>query len=94
VDCNQIQVKEAAGRNSQEAGCPNEVLLVPVLGDVMLAGFFGMMLGVDRVTLRGVRMVTGLFMIAGAMMLGCMAMMLGGVLVVLGGFQMMLRGVF
>jgi hypothetical protein len=68
--------------------------MLPVVLGVMLAGFFGVMLGVVVVPLRDVRMVAGLFMIAGAVMLGGGAMMFGGVLVMLGGFQMMLRGVF
>ena len=49
--------------------------------------------GVGLVTLRDLRVVAGLFMIAGAMMLGGMAMMFGGVFVMLGGFMMMFRGV-
>ncbi len=61
------------------------MLLVPVLGDVMLAGFFGMMLGVDMVTVRGVRMVAGFLVIAGSVMFGCMAMVFGSLFVMLGG---------
>jgi hypothetical protein len=60
----------------------------------MLAGFFRVMLGVDVMTLRDVRVVAGFLVIARAMMLGGGAMMFGGVLVMLGGFQMMFRGVF
>ena len=55
----------------------------------MLAGFFGVMLGVRVMAMRDVGMVAGLFMISGGVMFGRCAMMLRGMLVMLGGFQMM-----
>ena len=64
-----------------------------MLVGVMLARFFGVMLGVDMVTLCDVRVMPGFLMVPGAVMLGGCAMVFRGVLVMLGSFQMMLGGV-
>jgi hypothetical protein len=53
----------------------------------MLAGFFGVMLGVRVMAMRDVGMVAGLFMIPGGVMFSRGAMMFRGMLVMLGGFQ-------
>jgi hypothetical protein len=52
---------------------------------VMLAGFLGMFDGMKVVAVRQMRVVPGLLMLLGAMVLGRLAMMLGGGLVMLGG---------
>jgi hypothetical protein len=67
--------------------------VVPVVGGVMLAGFFGVVRGVVEVAFRYVRMVSGLFMIARLMVVGGVLMMFGGVLVVLSGFAVVFRGI-
>lgn len=56
----------------------------------MLAGLFGMMLGVCVMSMRYVGMVAGLFVISCGVMFGRGAMMFRGVLVMLGCFQMMI----
>jgi len=57
---------------------------------VMTAGFDMMMLGVAGVTMRAVRMMSRLFVIAGFMVLGSFAMVLRGMLVVFGSLVVML----
>ena len=57
---------------------------------VMTAGFDMMMLGVAGVTMRAVRMMSRLFVIAGFMMPGSFAVVLGGMLVVFGSLVVML----
>jgi hypothetical protein len=56
----------------------------------MLAGFFGMMSGVDGVPMRDVRVMTGRFVVAFFVMLGGFAVMGGGFLMMFGGFVVML----
>jgi hypothetical protein len=56
----------------------------------MLAGFFGVMLGVRVMAMRDVGMVAGFLMISGSVMFGGGAMMFRGVLVMVGSFQVML----
>jgi hypothetical protein len=53
----------------------------------VLAGLFGVMLGVGGVAMRYVGMVAGLFVISGGVMLSRHAMMLRGTFVVLSGSQ-------
>jgi hypothetical protein len=67
---------------------------VAVLAGMMLAGLFGMMRGVNLMALRHVRMVTGLVVIAGFVMLCGRLVMLSCVVVVLSGFAVMFRGLF
>jgi hypothetical protein len=67
---------------------------VAVLAGVMLARLFGMMGSVNLMALRHVRMVTGLVVIAGFVMIRGRLMMLRGMVVVLSGFAMMFRGLF
>ena len=57
---------------------------------VMTAGLDVMMLGVAGVTMRAVRMMSRLFVIAGFMVLGSFAMVLRGMLVVFGSLVVML----
>lgn len=57
---------------------------------VMLARLAGMMRGVCRVAVRGVRMVRGLFMRIRLVVLGCFAMMLCSFLVMVCSGTMML----
>jgi hypothetical protein len=61
---------------------------------VRLARLFGVMNGMDMMALRDMRMVAGLLMVPGGMMLGSRAVVLGGVLMMLGGFGVMIRSVF
>ncbi len=65
-------------------------LVVAVLVGVMLAGLFGVMLGVNMMALRHVRVVPGGFMIAALVVIGRRLMVLGGMFVMLRGFAMML----
>jgi hypothetical protein len=84
-------------RESREPGLSGPVeetlLVVPVVGCVMLAGFLGVVRGVVEVAFRYVRMVSGLLMIARLMVVGGVLVMFGGVLVVLSGFAVVLRGI-
>jgi hypothetical protein len=64
-----------------------------VLVGVMLAGFVGMVSGVDRVSMGDVGVVPGLLVIARLMVFGRFAMMRGGVFMMFGGLQMMFRSV-
>ena len=57
---------------------------------VMTAGLDVMMLGVAGVSMRAVRMMSRLFVIAGFMMPGGFAVVLGGMLVVFGSLVMVL----
>jgi len=59
---------------------------------VRLHGFLGMMLGMQRVAMRGVGVLGGFVMIAGAAVLGRDAMVLRGMLVMLGGFFVVVGG--
>jgi hypothetical protein len=61
---------------------------------MMLAGLFGMMRGVSLMALRHVRMVAGLVVVAGFVMIRGRLVMLRGMVVVLSGFAMMFRGLF
>jgi hypothetical protein len=61
-----------------------------VFAGVVLAGFFGVMLGVEMVAVRKMRVMASFFVLCGAVMLGGLAMMLGGGLVVFGGLLVML----
>jgi hypothetical protein len=67
---------------------------VAVLAGVMFARLFGMMRSVNLMALRHVRMVTGLVVIAGFVMLRGRLVMLCGMVVVLSGFAVMFRGLF
>lgn len=58
---------------------------------MVLAGFFGVPAGVQRVAMGDVGVMPALFVIAGLMMLGCFAMMFGGLLVMFGRLGVMLR---
>jgi hypothetical protein len=60
-----------------------------VLCGVMLSSFFGVMRRVREVSLRNVRMVPGLHMVAGFVMLRGFAVVLGCMLMVLGCLMMM-----
>ena len=65
-----------------------------VIGGVMLAGFFGVVRSVIQMALSDVRMVPGLLVTAGFVVIGGSLVMLCGMLVVLRRFAMMLRGIF
>lgn len=58
----------------------------------MLAGFFRVMRGVDRVTVRHVRVVTSFVVVAGLVMIGGRSVVRGGVFVVLRCFPVMVCG--
>src|ERR1700735_324891 len=64
-------------------------LVLGVLLGVVAAGFGVMLFGVAGMTVGGVSVVRGLFVIAGFVMLGGFAVMLGCVLVMFGGLVMM-----
>jgi hypothetical protein len=64
---------------------------VPVVLDVRFGRFRCVVGCVMGVTLRGVRMVSGLVVVTRLVMPGGLTMVVRGVFVVLGGFQMMLR---
>lgn len=57
---------------------------------VLLAGFLGVVLSVEMMAVRDMRVVPGLLVLSAAMALGGLAVMLGGRFVVLGGFLVML----
>jgi hypothetical protein len=57
---------------------------------VVLAGFVGMVRGVQVMAMRDMRVVPGLFVLGGAMMFGGLTVMLGGGLVVFGRLVVML----
>lgn len=59
---------------------------------VMLAGFFRVMRGVDRVAMRHMRVVAGLAVVAGFVMIGRRPVVRGGMFVVLGCFAMVICG--
>ena len=65
-----------------------------VMVRAMLAGFFGVMLGVSAVAVRYMSVVAGHFVVAGGMMRGCFAMVLRGMFVMLGCFQMVFLAFF
>lgn len=65
-----------------------------MLVGVMLAGFFGVMNGVDLMAVRYVRVMTGFLMVSRRVMLGSRAVMLGGVFVMFSRFQVMFSGMF
>jgi hypothetical protein len=65
-----------------------------VIVRVMLAGFLGVMLGVDVMPLRHMRVMTGQMMVATFVMIGRCFVMLGGMFVMLGSFAVMFRGLF
>ena len=56
----------------------------------MLAGLFGVMLGVRLMAMRDVGMVARFFVISSGVMLGGAAVVLRGVLVMFGSFQVVL----
>ncbi len=60
----------------------------------MLAGFFGVVSGVNKVAMRHVGVVAGRDGVAGFVVLGGVPVMPGGVLVVFGGFTVVLCGFF
>jgi len=62
-----------------------------VLIGVMLSGFFGMIGSVQRMSVRDVGMVTGLFVIARLVVVGCFAVMFRRLFMVLRSLVMMLR---
>ena len=70
------------------------VLLVTVHVGVMLASFFGVMYRIQMMTVSHVCVMTGLFMVAGIVVLGSRTMMFRGMLMVLGGFAVMSRALF
>lgn len=57
---------------------------------MMFRGLFGVLLGLHVMAVRHVRMVPGLFVIAGLVVFGSRAMVLGGVFMMFRGFQMMI----
>jgi hypothetical protein len=61
-----------------------------VLIGVMLSGFFGMMGSVQRVPVRDMGMVAGLFVIAGFVVVGCFAVMFRRLFMVFRSLVMML----
>jgi hypothetical protein len=60
----------------------------------VLAGLFGMMLGMRMMAMRDVGMVAGFFFISGSVMLSRGAMMFRRVLVMFGRFQMVVLAFF
>jgi hypothetical protein len=60
----------------------------------MLARLFGVMCGVSVMPLRHLRMVTGLVVVTGLVMLGRRFVMRCGVFVVFGSFAVMFRSLF
>lgn len=60
----------------------------------MLTGFFGVMGGVDHMTVRHVCVMSGLLVVAGCMMVGGCFMMPGSMLMMFGGFAVVLCGFF
>jgi hypothetical protein len=52
-----------------------------VLGGVVFSGFFGVVSGVQRVPVRDVRVVRGLFVMFGVVVFRCLTMVLGRLLV-------------
>jgi hypothetical protein len=65
-----------------------------VIVRVMLAGFLGVMLGVDVMPLRHMRVMTGQMMVATFVMIGRCFVMLGGMFVMLCSFAVMFRRLF
>jgi len=65
-----------------------------VIVGVMLARFFGVMGRVDMMAMGHVSVMPGGMVIAGLVMLGCLAMVFGRFVVVSGGFAVMIRGGF
>lgn len=63
-----------------------------VLAGVMLARLFGMMLGLDVMTLRHVCVMTGRLVVATFVVVGRRLVVLGGMLVMFSGFAVMFRG--
>jgi hypothetical protein len=66
---------------------------VAVIRYVVLRGFGGVMLRVRVVAMRDVRVMGGLLVVSGFMMLGGGVVVLGSVLVMLRGFAVVLRGI-
>jgi hypothetical protein len=64
---------------------------VTVIVGVMLTVLFGVLHGLNMMAMRYVRVVAGLVMVAGFVMLRGRFVVLGGVCVVLSSFSMMLR---
>jgi hypothetical protein len=60
-----------------------------VIVGVMLAGFFGVLLGVNLMALRHVRVMTGRMMVATLVMIGRRLVVLRGMFVMLSSFAMM-----
>jgi hypothetical protein len=67
---------------------------VTVLVGVMLASFFGVMNRIQMMTVSHVCVVTGLFMVAGVVVIGSRTMMFRGMLMVLSRFAVMSRTLF
>ena len=67
---------------------------VAVLVGVVLASFFCVMNRVHLMTVGHVGVVSGLFVIAGLVVVGSRAMMLRSVIMMLGGFAVMIRNLF
>jgi hypothetical protein len=66
------------------------LLTLPVFVGVMLAGFLGMVDGMDMMTMGDMRVMPGALMIPGVVMVGGCPMVAGGVFMMFGGFAMML----
>jgi hypothetical protein len=66
-------------------------LLMAVIVRVMLASFLRVMLGVDLMPVRHVRVMTGLLVVATFVMLGGRVVMFRGMLVMFSGFAVMFR---
>jgi hypothetical protein len=62
-----------------------------VIVGVMLAGFFGVMLGMDLVAVRHVRVMTSQMVLAAFVLLGSRPVMLRGMFVMFSGFAVMFR---
>ena len=67
------------------------VNLFTVFGGVVFRRFVGMMFGVRGVTVRGLRVMTGGFVVAGFVLFCGFAVMFGRVFVMLGGVSVMFR---
>jgi hypothetical protein len=68
---------------------PFALFRLAVLARMMLAGFLGVVFGLNVVALRHMGMMTGSFVVTCFVMLGSGAMVLGGLFVMLSCFMMM-----